>query len=213
MEYSLSEIRREYAQRSLSEHEVKENPVNQFKQWLDEAIKAQVPDSSAMVLSTANKENRVSSRVVLLKEIQGEGFVFYTNYNSKKAFDLKQNAQASILFYWPELERQIRIEGKAEKIPAYLSDKYFDSRPENSKIGAWASEQSREIPDRKYLEQQKLNIEEKFRHKKIFRPEFWGGYLVKPHRFEFWQGRESRLHDRIEYLPLNKSWKIKRLAP
>mgnify|MGYP006283411013 CR=1 FL=1 len=213
MEYSLSEIRREYAQRSLSEHEVKENPVNQFKQWLDEAIKAQVPDSSAMVLSTANKGNRVSSRVVLLKEIQGEGFVFYTNYNSKKAFDLKQNAQASILFYWPELERQVRIEGFVKVVSSSVSDKYFASRPVESKIGAWASEQSKEIPNRQYLEKQVGKFKNEFKDREIKRPEHWGGYILKPETIEFWQGRPNRLHDRIQFSFESNRWKVRRLAP
>ena len=213
MEYSLSEIRREYAQRSLSEHEVQEHPVHQFKQWLDEAIKAQVLDSSAMVLSTANKENRVSSRVVLLKEIQEEGFVFYTNYNSKKAFDLKQNAQASILFYWPELERQVRIEGFVKVVSSSVSDKYFASRPVESKIGAWASEQSKEIPNRQYLEKQVGKFKNEFKDREIKRPEHWGGYILKPDTIEFWQGRPNRLHDRIQFSFESNRWKVRRLAP
>lgn len=208
-----ADLRREYTQMALSKKDVHKDPFKQFNQWFEEALKADVRDPTAFNLSTADKKGEISSRIVLLKHFNKEGFVFYTNYLSRKANHISENQYVALLFFWPELERQIRIEGKAEKLPGHLSDKYFDSRPENSRIGAWASEQSREIPDRKYLEQQKLKIEEKFHHKKIFRPEFWGGYLVKPHRFEFWQGRESRLHDRIEYLSLDKSWKIKRLAP
>ena len=213
MEHSLFEIRREYARRSLSENEVKENPIHQFKQWLEEAIEAKVPDPSAMVLSTSNKENRVGSRVVLLKEIQEEGFVFYTNYNSKKASDLKENTQAGILFYWPELERQVRVEGNVIVVSSSVSDKYFASRPEESKIGAWASEQSREIPDRQYLEEQVEKYKNEFKDREIKRPEHWGGYLLKPDIIEFWQGRPNRLHDRIQFFFEVDQWKIRRLAP
>ncbi len=210
---SLSELRREYAQHSLSENDVKEHPVHQFKQWLEEAIKAQVPDPTAMILSTANKENRVSSRVVLLKEVQEEGFIFYTNYNSKKASDLKENAQASLLFYWAELERQVRVEGLVKKVSTSVSDKYFASRPEESKIGAWASEQSKEIPDRQYLEEQVEKYKNEFKGREIQRPEHWGGYNLKPDTLEFWQGRPNRLHDRIQYTLEDEEWKIRRLAP
>jgi len=213
MEHSLFEIRREYARRSLSENEVKENPIHQFKQWLEEAIEAKVPDPSAMVLSTSNKENRVGSRVVLLKEIQEEGFVFYTNYNSKKASDLKENTQAALLFYWPELERQVRVEGFANVVSASASDKYFASRPAESQIGAWASEQSREIPNRQYLEEQVEKYKNEFKGREIKRPEHWGGFILKPDTLEFWQGRPSRLHDRIQYTLEEEEWKIRRLAP
>jgi len=213
MEYSLSEIRREYARHSLSEHEVNANPIHQFKQWLEEAIKSQVPDPGAMVLSTANKGNRVSSRVVLLKDVQEEGFIFYTNYNSKKAADLKENAQAGILFYWPELERQVRVEGNVKVVSSSVSDEYFASRPEKSKIGAWASEQSREIPGRKYLEEQVEKYKNEFKDREIKRPEYWGGYILKPDIIEFWQGRPNRLHDRIQFSFEANRWEVRRLAP
>ncbi|MGM0497562.1 MAG: pyridoxamine 5'-phosphate oxidase [Bacteroidota bacterium] len=213
MEYSLSEIRREYARRSLSEKDVKDNPIYQFRQWLEEAIKSQVPDPSAMILSTANKQNRVSSRVVLLKEIQEEGFVFYTNYNSKKASDLKENEQAGLLFFWSELERQIRIEGYVEFLSTEISDKYFASRPEESKIGAWASDQSKIIPSRQYLEERVKKFEDEFKGQEIIRPEHWGGYILKPYTVEFWQGRPNRLHDRIQFTFKANQWIIRRLAP
>jgi pyridoxamine 5'-phosphate oxidase len=213
MEHNLSEIRREYAGRSLSKEDVEGNPIHQFAQWLEEAIDSKVPDPNAVVLSTANKENKVSSRIVLLKEIQKTGFVFYTNYSSRKASDLAENKQASLLFSWSELERQVRIEGLVEKLPPEVSDKYFDSRPEESKIGAWASDQSSEIPNRQYLEKRVKKFKDYFQGQQINRPDHWGGYILKPNLVEFWQGRPNRLHDRIQYTLEEEEWNIRRLAP
>jgi pyridoxamine 5'-phosphate oxidase len=213
MKYDLSRIRREYAQRSLSKREVDTNPFKQLEKWLDEAVHAKTMEPTAMTLSTSDKEGRVTSRTVLLKELKSEGLVFYTNYNSLKSRQLKENPYAALLFYWAELERQVRIEGNTEKISAEESDQYFNTRPEPSKIGTWASNQSTEIPDRHFLEQKVSEIKEQFRNQKIKRPPTWGGYILKPVRFEFWQGRESRLHDRIEYSFEDQNWAIRRLAP
>jgi len=213
MNYDLSHIRREYAQRSLSKKDVYTDPVKQLELWLDEAVHAEAMEPTAMTLSTANKEGRVTSRTVLLKDLNTEGLVFYTNYNSLKGQQLRENPRASALFYWAELERQVRVEGITEKSSTEESDRYFESRPESSRIGAWASDQSAEIPSREYLEQRQSELEEQLRNKKIKRPPHWGGYILQPSRFEFWQGRNSRLHDRIEYFWKEDKWKIRRLAP
>ena len=213
MNYDLSHIRREYAQQSLSKYDVESDPFSQLQKWLDEALHAEALESTAMTLSTSNKDGRVTSRTVLLKELKNEGLVFYTNYNSIKGHHLKENPFASALFYWPELERQVRVEGTTEKVSAEESDRYFESRPVASRIGTWASDQSTEIPDREYLEQKQQEYSEYFRDKKIERPPHWGGYIIKPVRFEFWQGRENRLHDRIEYSLEDQKWVLRRLAP
>ncbi|MEF8810275.1 MAG: pyridoxamine 5'-phosphate oxidase [Bacteroidales bacterium] len=213
MRYNLSHIRREYAQRSLSKNDVDKNPFRQLERWLDEAVHAEAYEPTAMILSTSDAKGRVTSRTVLLKEMKTEGLVFYTNCNSLKGRQLKENPFVSALFYWAELESQVRLEGVTEKVPPEESDRYFESRPETSRIGTWASDQSTEIPDRKYLEQRQQEYSEYFRNKKIERPPHWGGYLIRPTRFEFWQGRENRLHDRIEYSLEEKKWVLRRLAP
>jgi len=213
MKYDLSNIRREYAQRSLSKNEVNKNPIGQLERWLDEAVHAEVYEPTAMTLSTASQNRKVTSRTVLLKDLKNEGLAFYSNYNSLKGKQLKENPWAAALFYWAELERQVRVEGVTEKLSPEESDKYFESRPEMSKIGAWASDQSAEIPNRHYLEQRQKELEKQFRNKKVERPPYWGGYLIRPTRFEFWQGRENRLHDRIEYSLEDKKWVLRRLAP
>ena len=213
MNYDLSQIRREYAQKSLSKKEVYNDPIEQLQLWLDEAVQADTIEPTAMTLSTADKKGRVTSRVVLLKELKATGLVFYTNYNSLKGKQLFANPFAAGLFYWPELERQVRVEGITEKLSSGESDQYFNSRPESSKIGTWASDQSNEIPDRKYLEKSFFKMKKKFKENKVIRPPHWGGYIIQPDRFEFWQGRENRLHDRIEYSLQQENWTIKRLAP
>lgn len=213
MKYDLSHIRREYTQRSLPISDVDKDPIRQLESWIDEAVHAEASEPTAMILSTANQEGKVTSRTVLLKKLKSEGLIFFTNYNSLKGKQLKENPQAAALFYWAELERQVRVEGTTDKISAEESDSYFESRPEASRIGAWASDQSTEIPDREYLEQKQHEYAEYFRNKKISRPQNWGGYIIKPVRFEFWQGRENRLHDRIEYSLESHKWVIRRLAP
>ena len=213
MTHKLSEIRREYAQKALSCKEIHSDPIEQFEQWFDEAYTSKIPDPTAMVLSTVNREFQVSSRIVLLKGIEQNGFVFYTNYNSRKATDLAASPNASLLFYWAELERQVRIEGHVEQLSRQRSDEYFASRPEGSKLAAWASNQSQVIPDRRHLEDQIKAFEQKFQNKPIYRPSFWGGYILYPASLEFWQGRPNRLHDRIQFILEENQWKPRRLAP
>ncbi|EHK91562.1 pyridoxamine 5'-phosphate oxidase [Aggregatibacter actinomycetemcomitans] len=208
----LHNIREEYRKKVLSQRECHPNPIMQFEHWLDDAINAQVNEPTAMNLATVNENGRPSSRMVLLKEVNAQGFVFFTNYHSSKGRAIEQQPYVALTFFWPELERSVRIEGKAEKIPAEQSDAYFASRPYTSRIGAWASEQSAVISGYKSLlakaaliaAQHPLNVP---------RPQHWGGYLVTPDRIEFWQGRPSRLHDRICYLPENGEWKNVRLSP
>lgn len=212
-EQELNSLRKEYSLKSLSETEVKPSPFDQFEQWMREAVDAKLPEPNAMTLATSTFEGKPSARVVLLKHFSTEGFSFFTNYESRKAKQLLQNPYAALVFYWPELERQVRIEGKVQKASDSQSDQYFKTRPEGSKIGAWASPQSAVIPNRKYLERLMADFEEEFKGKPIKRPPNWGGYVLAPTLFEFWQGRPNRLHDRIQYTLVNNVWKIERLAP
>ncbi len=190
-----------------------ETPLKQFSAWFKEAQNAQVLEPNAMTLSTVSPLGRPSSRIVLLKGISESRLKFYTNYKSQKAKDLEKNPWVSINFFWPELERQVRIEGKVEKTTAEESDEYFNSRPEGSKLGAWASPQSEIIDNREIMEESHRTLELEFKGKSIPRPPHWGGYNVIPERVEFWQGRASRLHDRFVYLLVDGKWKIERLAP
>ena len=214
MSHSIAEIRREYILQSLSESDVADNAIDQFTNWWQVAIKAGIEDINAMTLATASKESIPSARIVLLKGYDTNGFIFFTNYQSQKGKDLADNPQGALLFFWKELERQIRLDGIVMKISAEESDTYFQSRPAASRIGAWASPQSSVISDRKVIENNFLMYEEKFGIDNIPRPEHWGGYVLKPRLLEFWQGRSNRLHDRIQYeLQLDGDWKIERLAP
>lgn len=208
----LHHIREEYTKRVLSQHDCHENPIAQFEQWLKEAIHAQVNEPTAMNLATVDENGRPSSRVVLLKEVNAQGFVFFTNYHSHKGRAIAQNPYVSLTFFWPELERQVRIEGKVEKISAQESDTYFASRPYTSRIGAWASEQSAVILGYKSLLAKAALIAAKHPFE-VPRPPHWGGYLVVPDRMEFWQGRPSRLHDRIRYRIEQNQWIRERLSP
>ncbi len=211
----LSQLRKEYKKASLNEECVQIEPLNQLRQWLDEAIKSKIAEPNAMVLSTLANEKNVSSRVVLIKDIWNDGIVFFTNYNSAKSRSIMSNPCVSLLFFWPELERQVRIEGLTKKITEKESDNYFSTRPLESRIGAWSSPQSEIIPSRKWLELEVKKTKTKFGNSPP-RPKFWGGFIVTPSAFEFWQGRESRLHDRICYQSSASSktdWTIVRLAP
>lgn len=212
-ERDLGDYRREYALSGLSRSQLADDPMEQFKQWFADAEKAKLLDETAMVLSTASKEGKPSSRVVLLKKLDQAGFVFFTNYQSQKGQDITANAQVSLLFPWTSLERQIEISGLAEKISAEESNAYFQSRPRDSQIAAWASEQSRYVENRAALEQAIAQYQQQFEGKPISLPDFWGGYRVVPQTLEFWQGRVGRLHDRFEYRRDGDGWSIQRLAP
>lgn len=209
----IAKLRKEYSLKSLNESAVNSDPFKQFEFWLNESIEAHVPEPNAMTLATSTFEGKPSARMVLLKQVDDQGFAFFTNYESRKAKNLLQNPYAALVFYWTELERQVRIEGRVSKTLPQVSNRYFRARPEGSKIGAWASPQSSVIPGRKYLERLKSDFEEEFKSKTIVRPENWGGYILKPTLFEFWQGRPDRLHDRIQYSYINEKWIIERLAP
>lgn len=213
METEISSIRREYLLQQLDENQVNENPVIQFEKWLEEAISAKVKEPTAMCLSTVGKNLKPSARIVLLKNTSDAGFSFFTNYESRKAGQIEENPNAALLFFWPELERQVRIEGRIEKVSEKESDEYFNSRPVGSRLGAWASPQSRAIENRAELEKYLNLTNEFFGGKDPVRPTFWGGYRLIPEMFEFWQGRENRLHDRISFTLENGGWKIRRLAP
>ncbi|TDB66945.1 pyridoxamine 5'-phosphate oxidase [Arundinibacter roseus] len=212
---NLADLRREYSLNGLSEEDILPDPLHQFRRWFDEALAAEIPEPNAMMLSTVNADNRPASRVVLLKELDAQGFVFYTNYSSKKGTDLALNPWAALTFFWVELERQIRIEGYAERVSEQDSDDYFAVRPRGSQIGAWVSEQSAGLASRTVLEEKQNFYEEKFAGIQVPRPPHWGGYRVIPTTIEFWQGRPSRLHDRIQYVwdAASETWTSGRLSP
>ncbi len=189
------------------------DPIRQFRVWMDDAISSGIPEPNAMTLATATTDGKPSARVVLLKEVNENGFVFFTNYDSRKGRELTENPCAALVFDWHETERQVRVEGRVEKISAAESDAYFHSRPSDSRLGAWASPQSREIASREELDKLQQQTEDQFNGKEIPRPPHWGGFLVRPARIEFWQGRPNRLHDRIVYQLDQQGWEIIRLAP
>ncbi len=214
MSRAIADIRKEYKLHSLNETDVATNPVEQFTRWWDDAVNSHIEEVNAMTLATINPEGHPNARIVLLKGYDEKGFTFFTNYQSSKGKELAQNPHACLVFFWKELERQVRIEGVVEKIAAAESEAYFQSRPVGSRIGAWASPQSTVIGGREVIEQNVSDLEKKYANTDIPRPEHWGGYIVKPTRIEFWQGRSSRLHDRILYTAQNnQQWKIERLAP
>jgi pyridoxamine 5'-phosphate oxidase len=207
-------LRKEYTKASLDISSVNKNPLLQFGKWFDEALASNALEPSAMTLATISGTGKPSARIVLLKGISNERFYFYTNYQSQKGQELENNPACALTFFWPELERQVRISGFATRASAQESDEYFQSRPRGSQIGAWASPQSIVIKDRSLIEQRAKDLEEKFKNEKVLpRPKQWGGYAVTPFEIEFWQGRESRLHDRILYTLIDSRWEINRLAP
>lgn len=209
----LKKLRHDFAQQTLSKDDVHENPFNQFRNWLEDAIKADVNEPIATTLSTVSKYGQPSSRIVYIRDITENGFVFFTNYLSKKGIDISINPKGAMNLFWPEMERQIRIEGILEKVPHDVSDAYFQDRPKSSQIGAHASIQSQPLESREELERRIEELEKKYEGKEVPRPSNWGGYILVPHHFEFWQGRTSRLHDRVSYNKDDDGWKILRLHP
>jgi pyridoxamine 5'-phosphate oxidase len=214
MSNNIADIRKEYKHSTLSEKDVHPNPFKQFDKWWQEAIHSNLEEVNAMTLSTATADGMPDGRIVLLKGFDESGFTFFTNYNSAKGHQLLENPRACLVFFWAGLERQVRITGLVRLAAASLSDAYFNSRPEGSRIGAWASPQSEVIESREWLEKNEEKLKGELKGDTLHRPAHWGGYVVKPTRMEFWQGRPSRLHDRILYtLGGNGQWKIERLAP
>lgn len=209
----ISQLREDFMKSELSEIGLHKTPDLQFEQWMKNAIESKSNEFMAFNLCTVSKDHKPSSRIVYLREFGSNQFYFYTNYNSRKAIDITGNKNVSLTFFWPELERQIRIEGTVEFAEKEKSDAYFNQRPIESKIGAWSSPQSKPITDRPALEKLVQKNTDQFKNKTIERPEFWGGYKITAHYYEFWQGRKSRLHDRIAFTLENNHWKIERLAP
>jgi pyridoxamine 5'-phosphate oxidase len=210
---NIAEIRKEYSSKTLNEQGAKHNPMEQFSIWLSEAEKAEVLDPNAMTLATSTFDGHPSARIVHLQSLEHAGFTFFTNYESRKSKEILQNPYAAAVFLWSELDRQIRVEGKIHKLLASESDKYFELRPEKTKLETWASPQSQPVPSRKYMEDLLADFEEEFEGKPIKRPENWGGYVLVPSLIEFWQGRQNHLHDRIQYIEENGKWRMGRLAP
>ncbi|MBS9524570.1 pyridoxamine 5'-phosphate oxidase [Litoribacter alkaliphilus] len=210
---NIAALRNEYSLKTLDVDHVNHNPIDQFKKWFEEALEVKAVEANAMNLATVNDSNKPSARVVLLKGVD-HGFVFFTNYESRKGQQIAKNPFAALTFFWPELERQVRIEGKLEKIAAAESDEYFSSRPVGSQIGAITSPQSKVIPNKEFLQKRLTEVEQSYKDKIIDRPDHWGGYRLIPNVIEFWQGRPSRLHDRLEFqLDETGNWQINRLAP
>jgi pyridoxamine 5'-phosphate oxidase len=211
---NIANIRKDYRKATLDVSSVDLDPIMQFEKWFGEALQAEVNEPNAMNLATVNEKGKPSARVVLLKGLDNKRFIFYTNYQSKKGKELDNNPACALTFFWPELERQVRVEGIASRVNAELSDIYFKSRPRESQIGAWASPQSLLIENRSILEQRFQEIEKKFHDLPVLpRPHQWGGYQVDPFEVEFWQGGPGRLHDRIQYIKVDNVWKVYRLAP
>jgi pyridoxamine 5'-phosphate oxidase len=211
---SIAHLRREYQSEALLEKKAPRNPLKLFQHWFTEALKSKVFDANAFALATISPQGAPSNRIVLLKGFDHRGFIFFTNYQSQKGQEISHKAVASLLFFWPELIRQVRIDGKVQKISSKESDAYFKTRPRGSQIGAWASNQSKIVPNREFLENRERELEAQYQGKTIPRPPHWGGYRVVPDSIEFWQGRPNRLHDRLRYARQSKGvWRMQRLSP
>jgi len=211
---TIAALREDYRAKTLEITDVLANPIQQFNEWFQEALDSQIKEANAMTIATVDAQGKPAARIVLLKGFDENGFIFYTNYDSRKGQELAANPNIAVVFLWKDLERQIRIEGVAEKLAPAVSLNYFQSRPKGSQIGAWASPQSQVIPDRSILEQNVLDLKEKYKNAdNLPIPSHWGGYQIKPTLIEFWQGRSSRLHDRLCYTLIENEWKIERLAP
>jgi len=213
MNKAIADLRKEYSSETLLEKDVDANPIQQFQKWWDQALASEILEPNAMTLATSSVDGLPSARIVLIKDFDERGFVFYTNYESFKAMQLEENPKACLVFHWKELERQVRISGVVAKVSDEESEAYYHSRPIGSRIGAWTSPQSKVIPNREWLEEEFDKKKQEFSDGEVPRPPHWGGYIVKPVIIEFWQGRFSRLHDRIQYTLENGGWKIERLAP
>lgn len=212
--FKTANLREFYEGKPLNENIIEKNPFKLFEEWFDEAVRKNILEPNAMTLATADSEGRPSARIVLLKDFDEKGFVFFTNYDSRKGKQIAENNSAALVFWWGDIARQIRIEGMAEKISEDKSDHYFNSRPRGSQLGAFVSKQSEKIPDYASLEKEFDRVSKKYKDQKIPRPANWGGYRVKPVVFEFWQGRENRLHDRLRFTKSNTdTWKLERLSP
>ena len=209
----IEQIRRDFVKEELSEEAVHDHPIDQFEEWFEHALSANLLDANAMTLATSSKNGKPSSRIVLLKGIDERGFRFYTNYKSRKGQELQMNPHAALCFYWASLERQVRIEGRVEKLNRKQSEAYFRQRPRLSQLGAWASKQSTVVASREELENSFADIKDRFEKKEVPLPDFWGGFRLIPKRVEFWQGRRGRMHDRICYEKKGSQWDIFRLAP
>jgi pyridoxamine 5'-phosphate oxidase len=209
----VARLREEYTRAGLRESDATSDPIEQFRSWFDEVLAADLHEPNAMTLATATPDGRPSARVVLLKGFDERGFVFYTSYEGRKGRELETNPDCALVFYWGELERQVRVEGRASPVPEEESDEYFGSRPRGSRLGAWASEQSRPVEGRGVLEERLQELEAEYEGREVLRPPFWGGYRVEPEVIEFWQGRENRLHDRLVYRRSGSSWRRERLQP
>lgn len=214
MDKNIADLRKDYTLQDLNERDIEKNPFIQFRFWFDQAVAAQLPEPNAMTLATSTLDGKPAARMVLLKNFDERGFVLFTNYNSHKGKEITANPHAALVFWWAELERQVRIAGTVEKISDEESDGYFEVRPHNSRLGAWASNQSEIIASREVLEAQLQAFQDKYENQEVPRPPHWGGFRIIPQEIEFWQGRSSRLHDRLLYTRLNDGgWKIERLSP